>query len=217
MAAVTDNCVELASENALIALELTVLRDVRTDRRTFKRSAKRLAMLLAAEVGSREVAIVPTKVTTPLGVADGFIPKDKIAIATVLRAALALEDTFDDVLRADRVVHIGLCRDETTAKADQYYPVKGRSLPDLQEYIAFLIDPMLASGGSANSSLSILRNAGAKKMVMASVVAAPEGVEAVRRQHPDVMIYTCDFDKGLDHRKFIVPGLGDFGDRLYGT
>jgi uracil phosphoribosyltransferase len=132
----------------------------------------------------------------------------------VLRAGLGMLDAVLELIPSARVGHIGLQRDEMTAVASQYYS----KLPsDLTNAYVLMIDPMLATGGSAVAALDLLRRAGARQIRMICIVAAPEGIALVEQRHPDTSIYTPAVDQGLNSHKFIVPGLGDFGDRLYGT
>jgi uracil phosphoribosyltransferase len=154
------------------------------------------------------------QVTTPLGPADGRRIAGGVVVVPVLRAGLGMLDAVLELIPGARVGHIGLQRDEMTAVASRYY---SRLPPDLATSFVLMIDPMLATGGSAVEALNILEAAGARQIRMICIVAAPEGIALVERLHPDVHIYTPAVDTGLNEHKFIVPGLGDFGDRLYGT
>jgi uracil phosphoribosyltransferase len=175
--------------------------------------AVRISLLLAAEA-TRDVPSAAVRVQTPLGPADGRRVRDGVVVVPVLRAGLGMLDAVLELLPKARVGHIGLQRDELTAVASQYYS----KLPgDLAGSFVLMIDPMLATGGSAVAALDLLRRAGGRDVRMICIVAAPEGIELVERHHPDVHIYTPAVDQGLNAHKFIVPGLGDFGDRLYGT
>jgi uracil phosphoribosyltransferase len=135
-------------------------------------------------------------------------------VVPVLRAGLGMLDAVLELLPAARVGHLGLQRDETTAVASRYY---SRLPRDLEDSYVLMIDPMLATGGSAIAGLALLRAAGARNIRIACIVAAPEGIAVVEEQYPQVNIFTPVIDEGLNVHKFIVPGLGDFGDRLYGT
>jgi uracil phosphoribosyltransferase len=137
-----------------------------------------------------------------------------VVVVPVLRAGLGMLDAVLELIPSARVGHIGLQRDELTAVASRYY---SKLPPDLSRSFVLMIDPMLATGGSAVSALDLLRDAGARNVRLICIVAAPEGVALVERHHPDVEIFTPVVDQGLNEHKFIVPGLGDFGDRLYGT
>jgi uracil phosphoribosyltransferase len=192
---------------------LATLRDSATAPELFRRLAVRISLLLAAEA-TREVATERVQVSTPLGPADGRRLADHVVVVPVLRAGLGMLDAVLELIPSARVGHIGLQRDEMTAIASQYYA----KLPaDLDGSFVLMIDPMLATGGSAVAALDLLRRAGAHDIRMICIVAAPEGIALVEAHHPDVHIYTPAVDQGLNAHKFIVPGLGDFGDRLYGT
>jgi uracil phosphoribosyltransferase len=189
------------------------LRNVRTDPPAFRRAANRISVLLAAEA-LRDVPSTRGTVTTPLGPAGGVVVRGDVVVVPVLRAGLGMLDAVLELLPAARVGHIGLQRDEATAIASKYYS----KLPgDLSQSYVLMIDPMLATGGSAVAAIDMIKAAGATLIRMICIVAAPEGVALVERHHPDVPIYTPVIDDHLNEHKYIVPGLGDFGDRLYGT
>jgi uracil phosphoribosyltransferase len=175
--------------------------------------AVRISVLLATEA----LRALPTKsaeVKTPLAIAKGQRVAADVVVVPVLRAGLGMLDAVLELVPGARVGHIGLQRDELTAIASQYY---SRMPPGLESAYVLMIDPMLATGGSAVAALDLLKHAGARDIRMICIVAAPEGVALVEQHHPDVMIYAPVIDQGLNARKFILPGLGDFGDRLYGT
>ena len=189
------------------------LRDARTDPPAFHRAANRISVLLAAEA-LRDVPAAASTVITPLGPAEGRIVRTDVVVVPVLRAGLGMLDAILELMPNARVGHIGLQRDESTAIASQYYS----KLPaGLGNSVVLMIDPMLATGGSAVAALDHLTQAGARDIRMICIVAAPEGVELVQKHHPGVRIYTPAIDRHLNDHKYIVPGLGDFGDRLYGT
>ncbi|HEV8319025.1 MAG TPA: uracil phosphoribosyltransferase [Vicinamibacterales bacterium] len=192
---------------------LVGLRDARTAPPEFRRAANRISVLLAAEA-LRDLPSTPDVVQTPLGRADGRRITSDVVVVPVLRAGLGMLDAVLELLPAARVGHIGLQRDEATAIASKYYS----KLPhDIANSFVLMIDPMLATGGSAVAAIDLLKAAGARSIRMICIVAAPEGVALVERHHSDVAVYTPVVDRALDAHKFIVPGLGDFGDRLYGT
>jgi uracil phosphoribosyltransferase len=200
-------------DHPLVHDALAELRDKRTTPDRFRRAATRISVLLAAEA-MREVPSGAVTVETPLGPADGRRTADEIVVVPVLRAGLGMLDAVLDLVPRARVGHIGLQRDEMTAVASQYYA----KLPTaLDKSFVLMIDPMLATGGSAVAALDLLRAAGARDIRIVCIVAAPEGLSVVERRHPGVVVYTPVIDRGLNEHKFIVPGLGDFGDRLYGT
>jgi uracil phosphoribosyltransferase len=179
-------------DHPLVHDALTTLRDASTPPELFRRMAVRISLLLAAEA-TRDMPSTTTPVQTPLGPAPGRRVDGGVVVVPVLRAGLGMLDAVLELIPSARVGHIGLQRDEMTAVASQYYS----KLPaDLSGAYVLMIDPMLATGGSA---------------------VAPEGIALVEQRHPETSIYTPAIDQGLNAHKFIVPGLGDFGDRLYGT
>jgi uracil phosphoribosyltransferase len=192
---------------------LMELRDARTAPPAFRRAANRISVLLAAEA-LRDVPSSAATVTTPLGPADGRVVETDVVVVPVLRAGLGMLDAVLELLPTARVGHIGLQRDEATAIASKYY---SKLPPDLVKSHVLMIDPMLATGGSAAAAIDLIKAAGATAISMICIVSAPEGVSLLERLHPDVAVFTPVVDKHLNAHKFIVPGLGDFGDRLYGT
>jgi uracil phosphoribosyltransferase len=192
---------------------LAALRDKTTTPEHFRRAAKRISVLLVAEA-LKDLAAEHVTVETPLGPAPGRRAGSDVVVVPVLRAGLGMLDAVLELVPSARVGHIGLQRDEETAVASWYYS----KLPNrLGESYVLMIDPMLATGGSAVAALDHLRQAGAKVVRMICIVAAPEGVALVEQHYPQVAIYTPVVDEKLNAHKYIVPGLGDFGDRLYGT
>lgn len=192
---------------------LATLRDRTTPPEVFRRMAVRISLLLAAEA-TRDIPTECGNVESPLGPAPARRVTGEVVVVPVLRAGLGMLDAVLELIPKARVGHIGLQRDEITAVASQYYAKLPGSLHDS---FVLMIDPMLATGGSAVAALDLLQGAGARRVRMICIVAAPEGIALVERQHPEVVIYTPAIDAGLNEYKFIVPGLGDFGDRLYGT
>jgi uracil phosphoribosyltransferase len=200
-------------EHPLAHDALVALRDKRTTPEHFRRAANRISVLLVAEA-LRDVPTIELSVDTPLGPAPGRRVGREVVVVPVLRAGLGMLDAVLELVPSARVGHIGLQRDELTAIASQYYS----KLPArLDESCVLMIDPMLATGGSAVAALELLERAGATTIRLVCIVAAPEGVALVERTHPHVEIYTPVVDRELNVHKYIVPGLGDFGDRLYGT
>jgi uracil phosphoribosyltransferase len=192
---------------------LAELRDARTEPERFRSLANRISVLLGAEA-LRDVPMIEDIVQTPLGPAPCRRLGADVVMAPVLRAGLGMLPGMLELVPNARVGHLGLQRDERTAVASQYYA----KLPhDIQNSYVLLIDPMLATGGSAVAALDMLSKAGARHMRLVCIVAAPEGVAAVEKAYPSVPIFTPVVDRALNAHKFIVPGLGDFGDRLFGT
>jgi uracil phosphoribosyltransferase len=200
-------------QHPLVHDALATLRDKRTGPEEFRRTANRISLLLAAEA----LADIPTRsasVETPLGPAPARLVGADLVVVPVLRAGLGMLDAVLELVPGARVGHIGLQRDEITAVASRYYT---RFPPGLERSHVLIIDPMLATGGSAVAGIRLLREAGARDILVICIVAAPEGIALVEREFPEVDIFTPVVDRGLNEHKFIVPGLGDFGDRLYGT
>jgi uracil phosphoribosyltransferase len=200
-------------EHPLVHDALMELRDASTAPPAFRRAANRISVLLAAEA-LRDVPSTADTVQTPIGPAAGRRVTTDVVVVPVLRAGLGMLDAVLELLPSARVGHIGLQRDEATAIASRYYSKLPRNLSD--SYV-LMIDPMLATGGSAVAAIDLIKSAGARTIRMICIVAAPEGVRVVDERHPDVAVYTPVVDQRLNAHKFIVPGLGDFGDRLYGT
>jgi uracil phosphoribosyltransferase len=200
-------------QHPLVHDTLAGLRAASTGTEEFRRLAKRISLLLVAEA-TRDLPLEQATVMTPLGPAEARRVAVDVVVVPVLRSGMGMLDAVLDLLPSARVGHIGLQRDELTAVASHYYT----KLPtDLSRSYVLMVDPMLATGGSAVSALDLLRASGADNVRIACIVAAPDGIELVERHHPDVQIFTPVVDRGLNSHKFIVPGLGDFGDRLYGT
>ena len=192
---------------------LVSLRDHTTRPGHFRRLAHRIGLIVAAEA-TKDMATTSVTVQTPLETTSGRAVSGDVVVVAVLRAGLCLVDPVLELLPLARVGHIGLRRNEATAQASCY----SVHLPaGLADSLVLLLDPMLATGGSAVMAIETLKAAGAQQIRLLCVVAAPEGVAVVERAHPDVAIYTPALDRQLNDRKYILPGLGDFGDRLYGT
>lgn len=200
-------------DHPLVQDILSELRDAKTTPERFRQLAGRVSVLLAAEA-LREIPAVAETVATPLGPAPGRRVRMDVVLVPVLRAGLGMLPGMLELVPGARVGHIGLQRDERTAVASQYYA----KLPQpLEDSYVLMIDPMLATGGSAVAALDMLTRAGARNIRLVCIVAAPEGIAAVEKAYPSIPIYTPAIDERLNDQKFIVPGLGDFGDRLYGT
>lgn len=192
---------------------LASLRDSRTQPGRFRRLAERLSLFLAAEA-LKDLPVEAGTVETPLGPASAQRVTGDVVVVPVLRAGLGMLDAVLRLIPWARVGHIGLRRDEETAVASRYY---SRLPHNMESSYVLMVDPMLATGGSAVDAIQVLVEAGARDIRILCIVAAPEGIATVEAAFPDVRIYTPVVDTGLNERKFIVPGLGDFGDRLYGT
>jgi len=197
----------------LVQHNLTRLRDERTDPQEFRRVLGEVASLMIYEA-TRSFEVNRTRVKTPIEATTGFQLKREVLLVPVLRAGLGMLDAILQLIPHARVGFIGLKREEKTLQANFYH----KSLPkDLRPLEVVLIDPMLATGGSALAALALLQQQGARRLRLVSLVAAPEGIRAVRKVHPQLDIFTASVDKRLNERGFIVPGLGDAGDRLFGV
>ena len=191
---------------------LTRLRDATTEPAQFRALARQLTLLLAVEA-TRDLPVREHTVQTPLETTQGHSLAQPIVAVPILRAGLGMLEAITELFTEVRVGYIGLERDEATAIARAYYC----KLPPIGASRVLLLDPMLATGGSAAQAVEVLLKAGAQDIVHICVVAAPEGVRLLNERFPQVRIVAASIDRGLNDRKFIVPGLGDFGDRLYGT
>ena len=201
------------SEHPLIKHKMTLLRNKETGTKEFKELIGEVALLLTYEA-TRELPLVNVQVETPITMADCQMVAKKIAIVPILRAGVGMADGMQTLLPTAKVGHIGLYRDPDTLIPVEYYC----KLPvDIAESEVLLVDPMLATGGTAEAAIGFLKERGAKKITMLCILAAPDGVKAVQAAHPDVDIYTAAYDKCLNDHGYIVPGLGDAGDRIFGT
>jgi uracil phosphoribosyltransferase len=201
-------------DHPLIQHKLTLLRDRHTTSRDFKALVSEIAMLMGYEV-TRDLATEAVTIETPLERMTGTqVAGKRVILVPILRAGLGMVDGLIQLIPSARVGHIGLVRDEETHAARRYY-LKLPSLADATEFL--VLDPMLATGGSAVKACSALKEAGATRLRFLALVAAPEGVRCLYEAHPDVPVFVAALDRGLDARAYILPGLGDAGDRLFGT
>ena len=207
------------SDHPLIKHKLTLMRNVKTEPKKFRELIREVAILLAYEA-TRDLALTDKPVTTPLGDASGYELKEKIGLVPILRAGLGMVEGIWEMMPSAEVWHIGLYRDHDTLEPVEYYnklPVH----PTVQ--VCLILDPMLATGGSAVATVNILKQWGAKRIKFVGIIAAPEGIEALSTAHPDVDIHIATIDERLTRSGepwpagYIVPGLGDAGDRQFGT
>lgn len=191
---------------------MTHLRDVATKPALFRTITNHLTLLLALEA-TRDLPMENVAVETPLEPARGQVLREALVVIPILRAGLGMLPPLVELFPEVSVGYIGLARDHTTAIAQSYYcklpPVAGRTI--------LIVDPMLATGGSACQAIDVVKNAGGADIRLVCIVAAPEGVSEVTRRHPDVRVIGAALDRELNAQRYILPGLGDFGDRLYGT
>lgn len=201
-------------EHPLIQHKLTIIRDKNTGTKVFREVVNEIARLMAYEV-SRDMPLQDVEIETPLvqSVQKELAGK-KVAIIPILRAGLGMVDGMLDLIPAAKVGHVGMYRDHDTLEPVEYF-VKLPS--DINERLLLVVDPMLATGGSAIAAIDALKKRGATSIKFVCLVAAPEGVKALEKAHPDVDIFTASLDERLDSNGYILPGLGDAGDRLFGT
>lgn len=198
----------------LIQHKLSIMRDKNTGSKDFRELLEEISMLMGYEV-TRNFQLEDIEIETPVSktIAKTLTGK-KVAIVPILRAGLGMVDGMLKLIPAAKVGHIGLYRDPETLKPVEYYS----KLPsDIEEREIIVTDPMLATGGSATDAISLLKEKGAKNIRLMCLIAAPEGIKAVRKNHPDVEIYVAKIDERLNEHGYIVPGLGDAGDRIFGT
>lgn len=201
------------SQHPLVQHKLTVLRDENTDHRSFRELMRELAMLLAYEA-TLDIKLSPREVKTPMGIAKGFKSEETIGLVPVLRAGLGMVEGALMLLPSVQVWHIGLYRDEHTLRPVEYYNRLPKE-PTVQ--VCLVLDPMLATGGSAAATIDILKRWGVPRIKYMGLIASPEGVAHLSSAHPDVPIHLAAVDERLNEVGFIVPGLGDAGDRQFGT
>ena len=201
-------------DHPLVQHKLTLLRRKDTSTAAFRQLARELSMLMAYEL-TRDLPLQTVTIETPLETATApLLAGKKLCLVSILRAGNGMLDGMLDLLPSARVGHIGLYRDPATLQPVQYY----LKLPeDVAERFCIVLDPMLATGGSIAATVTRLKQAGVTQISVACLLAAPEGVKVVTDAHPDVPVYTAGLDRGLDSHGYIRPGLGDAGDRLYGT
>jgi uracil phosphoribosyltransferase len=203
----------VVSSHPLLQHKLATLRDERTQPADFRRAVRTLALLLAHEA-MLDLPVVESEVTTPLARTRCRMLKDSVGIFPILRAGLGMAEAVMELLPEAEVWHLGLYRDEATLMPKEYY----NKLPAGRRVtVALLVDPMLATGGSAVRACEIIKAAGVPRLKLLSLIAAPEGIALMARVMPDVQIYVGALDERLNERGFIFPGLGDAGDRQFGT
>jgi uracil phosphoribosyltransferase len=197
----------------IIKRDVTILRDANTDSETFRAALQRISNILAVEI-SKEFKLKDIDVTTPLEKTIGSKLASDVILVPVLRAGLGMVNGFLQIIPEAKVGHIGLQRDEETLKPIEYYYKVPQNLDSAN---VIILDPMLATGGSASEALNYLKKRGAKNLFFASIVSAPEGVKKIENDHPDIKIFSAALDRELNNKGYILPGLGDAGDRTFGT
>lgn len=200
-------------QHPLIRHHLTILRDKKTSPLEFRQRVGRLSVLLAYEA-TKDLDVQDVEVETPVTNTTGQQLAGRIGLVPILRAGLGMVDPILNLLPGAEVWHLGLYRDEATAKPVSYYD----KLPEAHPVdVGLVVDPMLATGGSATAALETLAKWGVKRLKLLSIIAAPEGIAAIEAAFPDTQVYVCSIDEKLNDQKFIVPGLGDAGDRSFNT
>lgn len=214
MEGVLDMSKVVVLDHPLIKHKLTFIRDKNTGSKEFRELVKEVSMLMAYEV-TRDFPLEEIEIETPIcKTKSQVISGKKVGLVPILRAGLGMVDGMLNLIPAAKVGHIGLYRDPETFKPVEYYC----KLPqDIEERDLIVLDPMLATGGSAVAAIQFLKDRGAKNIKLMNLIAAPEGIEAVTAAHPDVDIYVANVDEKLNEHAYIIPGLGDAGDRLFGT
>ena len=201
------------SSHPLVAHKLSRLRDIKTDPKKFRELVQEIAVLLAYEA-TADLATTPRAVQTPLAEMTGYEVKESIGLVPILRAGLGMVEGIWELMPHAEVWHIGLYRDEKTLRPVEYY----NKLPiEPTVSICLILDPMLATGGSATATVDVLKRWGVKKIKFVGLIGAPEGIARMQKEHPDVPIYLAAIDDHLNEKGYIVPGLGDAGDRQFGT
>ena len=200
-------------DHALIQHKLTIMRDKNTSTYIFKQNLDEIAKLMAFEV-TRNVSLKDKAIETPVCSMVGKEMDQQIILAPILRAGIGLVDGFRDIIPTAKVGHIGMERDEETLIPHEYYAKFPKGLEDA---LVIVLDPMLATGGSASDTIKCLKEDGVKKIKFLSILAAPEGIERLNKEFPDVELYTAAIDEKLNEHGYILPGLGDAGDRIFGT
>ena len=202
-------------DHPLISHKIAILRDEKTSMKEFRELVEEITTLMTFECLREGVPTVERVVKTPLETCVQHVVEDNsIAIVPILRAGLGMVNGIHALFPSARVGHIGMYRDEETMQPCEYYC----KLPDhIEEKLVLVVDPMLATGGSACDAISLLKKRGCKNIKFMAIIGAPEGVSRVAEAHPDVMIYVSTLDRGLNENCYILPGLGDAGDRLFGT
>ena len=201
------------SQHPLVAHKLTKIRDASTEPKKFRELIREISAFLTYEA-TLDLGIDPLRVNTPLEETDGSILAEKVGLVPILRAGLGMVEGVWELMPSAEVWHIGLYRDEETFRPVEYY----NKLPvEPTVAVCLVLDPMLATGGSAVATVDILKRWGVSRIKFVGLIGAPEGIESMEERHPDVPIYLAAVDDHLNDRAFIVPGLGDAGDRQFGT
>jgi len=199
-------------DHPLIQHKLSIIRDYRTNTKDFREALNEISGLITYEI-SRDFPTKPGTVTTPIQETNVQLLEKDVVIVPILRAGLGMVDGIHNMIPNAKIGHVGLYRDETTLQPVEYYA----KFPDLPNATVLVVDPMLATGGSASNAVTSVKKRGAKDVRYVGLVGCPEGIARLQQDHPDVDIYLAALDERLNEQGYIVPGLGDCGDRLFGT
>ena len=200
-------------DHPLIKHKLTVMRKKDTGTKDFRQNLDEIGGLMVYEI-TRDLPLNPVEIETPICPYTGYELAKKVVIVPILRAGLGMVNGIQDLIPTAKIAHVGMYRDEETLKPIEYYC----KLPDpIEERTIVVTDPMLATGGSVIATIDLLKKAGCSSIKVLVLVAAPEGIAALEKAHPDVELYTASIDQGLNEHGYIIPGLGDAGDKIFGT
>jgi len=200
-------------DHPLIKHKLTTMRKTSTGTKDFRQNLNEIASLMAYEIG-KELPLREVPIETPMGKTTGYELDKPVVLVPILRAGLGMVNGIQELIPTAKVGHVGLYRDEETLEPQAYY---AKFPPTIKEAVVFVLDPMLATGGSATAAIDFVKEAGAKNIKLVCLVGVQEGIDAVEKAHPDVDIYLAAKDEKLNDIGYIVPGLGDAGDRIFGT
>jgi uracil phosphoribosyltransferase len=200
-------------KHPLLTHKLTHLRKKETDTKEFRETLQEIAGLMAYEI-TRDLPLKEVMVETPIGNCKTYELATEVVLIPILRAGLGMVEGISNLIPSARIGHLGMYRDHETLMPITYYSKFPDNLPGA---VVMVLDPMLATGGSASAAISVLKENGAKAIKLVCIVGVPEGIERIRKDHPDVQIYLAGLDEKLNQNGYIVPGLGDAGDRLFGT
>ena len=200
-------------DHPLITHKITLLRDERTNTKDFRELVYEIALLMGYEA-TKNLPLTDIDINTPMQATTQKVLDEKVAIVPILRAGLGMVEGIHALIPAAKIGHIGLYRDHETLKPVEYYC----KLPhDIEEREVIVVDPMLATGGSSAAAVNFIKQRGAKKIRMMCIIAAPEGIKVMQETHPDIDLFIGALDDGLNEKGYILPGLGDAGDRIFGT
>lgn len=200
-------------KHPLLIHKLTIIRDKNTSTKEFRETLAEISGLMAFEI-TRDLPLKNVTVETPMGACKTQELAREVVLIPILRAGLGMVEGISNLIPSARIGHLGMFRDHKTLEPNTYYSKFPENLADA---VVMVLDPMLATGGSASAAIKVLKDNGAKSIKLVCIVGAPEGVERIRKDHPDVQIYLAALDEKLNEIGYIVPGLGDAGDRLFGT